>query len=102
MAGRGRRNPGAIVHDLQWSQAFDRPVQCVMADRKTKTGKVVRTVIDRGRERELMRLTPAERKASTRSTMVAVFEDGSELAVDSIAKVKRPVGDEGGAFAGPA
>lgn len=97
---RAKRHPGVIVHDLQWSMAHDRPVRVLLGDTKTVTGKVVRLFIDERREKQLMRLAPTERKRSERSSMVAEFEDGRELAVDSIEKVKKPVGDAGATFAG--
>lgn len=96
---RARRHPGVIAHQLAWSMSHARPVRCVLADGKTKTGKVVRRFIDERRQANLMRLRPGERAKSDASTIVAVFEDGTELAVDSIAQVKLPVGDAGAAFA---
>jgi hypothetical protein len=85
------RNPGILVHRLLWSMSHERAVRVTLkSGAGTKVGRVVRTWTDPRR---------ATKNASAQnSTVVVVFEDGVEYAVNSIERVQLPLGDSGAAF----
>lgn len=91
------RNPSVLAHDLRWSMAYERPVRVTDATGHVTTARVVSLLRDPEREGVMAKLRGDELKQ--RSSLLATFETGKVLAVDSITRVQRPLGETGRAFA---
>lgn len=92
------RNPSVLAHDLRWSMSTGRPVRVTDATGKVTTAEVLSLLRDPDREARMLGLKGEDTRQM--STLIATLNTRppKELAVDSITKVQKPLGDVGRAF----
>lgn len=97
MEGRRRykRNASMNAWSLMWSAAKRQPVKCLLRAGGHRIGVVDRTYLDPSRA------SHPKVKTDRKSTVVGVFENGVELAVDDIERVLMPREGSGSVFVDP-
>lgn len=76
-----RRNPNVIAYQLAWSMSRSYPVRAIFREGGAHDGVIVKKEIDPARQ------VKDPRKHEQNSNLVVTFDDGFELAVNSIEKV---------------